>query len=79
MKRFIEMLLLFAAVVFVSLLIREAILNSDLPDYIKFCTLTDWEKAKWISGDAARYATTRGCMRTLRDANRARREGRNHY
>lgn len=50
MKRFVEMLLLFAAAVFVSLLIREAILESDLPDYIKFCTLTEWEKAKWISG-----------------------------
>lgn len=50
MKKFVEMLLLFAAAVFVSLLIREAILNSDLPDYIKFCTLTEWEKAKWISG-----------------------------
>lgn len=36
MKKFVEMLLLFAAAVFVSLLIREAILNSDLPDYIKF-------------------------------------------
>lgn len=41
MKKFVEMLLLFAAAVFVSLLIREAILNSDLPDYIKFCTLTE--------------------------------------
>jgi hypothetical protein len=49
-KKFVEMLLLFAAAVFVSLLIREAILESDLPDYIKFCTLTGWEKAKWISG-----------------------------
>lgn len=29
--------------------------------------------------DAARYATTRGCMRTLHDANRAKREGRQHY
>ena len=27
----------------------------------------------------ARNASTRGCMRTLRDANRARREGRQHY
>ena len=26
-----------------------------------------------------RCASTRGCMRTLRDANRARREGRQHY
>lgn len=50
MKKIVEMLLLFAAVVFVMLLIREAILGSDLPDYIKFCTLTEWEKAKWISG-----------------------------
>ena len=50
MKKFVEMLLLFAAAVFVSLLIREAILGSDLADYIKLCTLTDWEKAKWISG-----------------------------
>ena len=50
MKKFVERLLLFAAVVFVMLLIREAILQSDLPDYIKFCTLTEWEKAKWISG-----------------------------
>lgn len=50
MKKFVEMLLLFSAAVFVSLLIREAILESDMPDYIKFCTLTDWEKAKWISG-----------------------------
>lgn len=50
MKKFVEMLLLFAAAVFVALLIREAILGSNLPDYIKFCTLTEWEKAKWITG-----------------------------
>ena len=29
--------------------------------------------------DMKRCASTRGCMRTLRDANRARREGRQHY
>ena len=29
--------------------------------------------------DMTRCASTRGCMRTLRDANRARREGRQHY
>ena len=27
----------------------------------------------------ARNASTRGCMRTLHDANRAKREGRQHY
>lgn len=27
----------------------------------------------------ARNASARGCMRTLRDANRAKREGRQHY
>lgn len=59
MKKIVEMLLLFAAAVFVLLLIREASLNSDLPDYIKFCTLTDWEKVKWISGFAARRAPGR--------------------
>ena len=29
--------------------------------------------------DMTRCSSTRGCMRTLRDANRARREGRQHY
>lgn len=29
--------------------------------------------------DMTRCASTRGCMRTLHDANRAKREGRQHY
>ena len=37
------------------------------------------ERVQEQSKDAARYATTRGCMRTLHDANRAKREGRQHY
>ena len=46
--------------------------------YIAFRREADRYKQEHTK-DAARYATTRGCMRTLRDANRARREGRNHY
>ncbi len=52
MKSFIEQLLVFAAILFVLLLVREAILCSNLPDYIKFCVMTDWERAKWIAGGA---------------------------
>lgn len=46
--------------------------------YIAFRKKADKYKQEQ-SKDAARYATTRGCMRTLHDANRAKREGRQHY
>ena len=51
---------------------------TDCTRYIAFRREADRYKQEQ-SRDAARYATTRGCMRTLRDANRARREGRQHY
>ena len=51
MKSFIEQLLVFAAILFVLLLVREAILGSNLPEYIKFCVMTEWERAKWIAGE----------------------------
>lgn len=46
--------------------------------YIAFRREADRYKQEQ-SKDAARYETTRGCMRTLHDANRAKREGRQHY
>lgn len=52
--------------------------HMDCTRYIAFRREADRYKQEQ-SKDAARYATTRGCMRTLRDANRARREGRQHY
>lgn len=51
MKSFIKQLLVFAAILFVLFLVRAAILCSNLPDYIKFCVMTDWERAKWIAGE----------------------------
>lgn len=52
--------------------------HTDCTRYIAFRREADRYKQEQ-SKDAARYATTRGCMRTLRDATRARREGRQHY
>lgn len=46
--------------------------------YIAFRREADRYKQERLK-DMKRCASTRGCMRTLRDANRARREGRNHY
>lgn len=51
MESFIEKLLVFAAILFVLFLVREAILCSNLPEYIKFCVMTEWERAKWIAGE----------------------------
>jgi hypothetical protein len=51
MKSFIKELLVFAAILFVLFLVREAILCSNLPEYIKFCVMTEWERAKWIAGE----------------------------
>ena len=52
--------------------------HTDCTRYIAFRREADRYKQEQ-SKDAARYATTRGCMRTLHDANRAKREGRQHY
>lgn len=52
--------------------------KTDCTRYIAFRREADRYKQEQ-SKDAARYATTRGCMRTLHDANRAKREGRQHY
>lgn len=46
--------------------------------YIAFRREADRYKQERLK-DMTRCASTRGCMRTLRDANRARREGRQHY
>lgn len=46
--------------------------------YIAFRLEADRYKQERLK-DMTRCASTRGCMRTLRDANRARREGRQHY
>lgn len=52
--------------------------HTDCTRYIAFRREADRYKQEQ-SKDAAKYATTRGCMRTLHDANRAKREGRQHY
>lgn len=52
--------------------------HTDCTRYIAFRREADRYKQEQ-SKDAARYATIRGCMRTLHDANRAKREGRQHY
>lgn len=52
--------------------------HTDCARYMAFRREADRYKQEQ-SKDMARRATTRGCMRTLHDANRAKREGRQHY
>lgn len=52
--------------------------HTDCTRYIAFRREADRYKQERLK-DMTRCASTRGCMRTLRDANRARREGRQHY
>lgn len=52
--------------------------HTDCTRYIAFRREADRYRQEH-SKDMARRASTRGCMRTLRDVGRARREGRNHY
>ena len=52
--------------------------HTDCTRYIAFRREADRYKQERRK-DMMRCASTRGCMRTLRDANRARREGRQHY
>lgn len=52
--------------------------HTDCTRYIAFRREADRYKQERLK-DMTRCASTRGCMRTLRDANRAKREGRQHY
>lgn len=52
--------------------------HADCTRYIAFRREEDRYKQERLK-DMTRCASTRGFMRTLRDANRARREGRQHY
>nr|DAE49076.1 MAG TPA: foot protein [Caudoviricetes sp.] len=50
MKRSIAPVLVAMLIIAGCFLARKAIIKSDVPEHVKFYMLTDWEKAKWISG-----------------------------
>lgn len=50
MKRSIASVIVAVLIIVGCFLARKAIIKSDAPEPVKFYVLTDWEKAKWISG-----------------------------
>lgn len=50
MKRSIASAIVFMLIIAGCFMARKAIIKSDVPEHVKFYMLTDWEKAKWISG-----------------------------